>query len=81
MAANAQPISRGPMAEAGWTTATGSTKVRRAAVDPVAAWGETMPANSTPNPTTAITAMAATLWVETTVPRAMKPVPARARPP
>ena len=53
----------------------------RAAVDAVAAWGETMPAKRTPNPTKAITTMAATLWVDTTVPRVMKPVPTKTSPP
>ena len=78
--AMAQPSNRGPMADAGWATATGSTKTSRAAVEALAAWGETIPANSTPNPTTAMTTTAATLSRETAVPRAMKPVPRTARP-
>ena len=73
--AASQPTSRGPTAEAGWATATGSTKTSSAAVDPVAAWGERIPAKSTQNPTTAMATTAATLSVETTVPTAMKQPP------
>ena len=74
------PTSRGPTWSAGWATATGNTKTRRAAVAPVAAWGEMTPANSTPNPTTAIRTTDATLLVETTVPTAMKQTPTTKRP-
>ena len=73
--ANAQPISRGPTAEAGWATATGNTKIKSAAVDAVAASGVTIPAKRTANPTTAITTTDATLCVETTVPTEMKQLP------
>ena len=52
-AASVQPIRRGPMADAGSATATGRTKVSRAAVVAVAAWGATIPAKSTAKPTTA----------------------------
>ncbi len=48
--ANVQPNNRGPTSEAGWATATGRTKVNSAAVDAVAAWGDTIPANSTAKP-------------------------------
>ena len=74
-AAMAQPSRRGPMAEVGWATATGSTKVRRAAVVAAAAAGEAMPANSSTNPTTAIPTTAAASWVEATVPRVMSTAP------
>ena len=53
-AANSQPIKRGPTSPAGWATATGNTKSRRAAVEAVATWGDSMPAKRTANPTTAI---------------------------
>ena len=49
--ASVQPNSRGPIAESGCATATGRTKVRRAAVVAVAARGATIPANSTAKPT------------------------------
>ena len=74
-AAIVHPTRRGPMAEAGCATATGRTKVRSAAVVAVAAWGATIPAKSTANPTSAIVTTAATLWVETTVPSTMKQAP------
>ncbi len=61
------------MADAGWATATGRTKVSRAAVAAVAAWGVTMPAKSTRNPITAMATTAGTLWVDAAVPSAMKP--------
>ena len=70
------PIRRGPMAESGCATATGRTNVRSAAVVAVAAWGATMPAKSTPKPTNAMVTTAATLFVETTVPRTIKQAPA-----
>ena len=53
-AASVHPTRRGPTAEAGWATATGRTKVSRAAVDAVAACGDAMPAKSTTKPTTAM---------------------------
>ena len=74
-AASVHPTRRGPIAEAGCATATGSTNVRRAAVDAVAAGGATMPAKSTPKPTRAMVTTAATLCVETTVPSTMKQPP------
>ena len=74
-AASVHPTRRGPTAEAGWATATGRTKVSRAAVDAVAACGDAMPAKSTTKPTTAIAATAATLCVETTVPSTTKQLP------
>ena len=61
------------MADGGWATATGRTKVNKAAVEAVAARGERMPQKSTRNPTTAIATTAATLWVDAAVPSAMKP--------
>ena len=73
--ASAHPSRRGPRADAGWATATGNTKVRIAAVDAVAACGEKIPEKSTAKPTTAIATTAATLSVETTVPREMRPLP------
>ena len=60
------------MADAGCATATGRTKVRSAAVVAVAACGATIPAKSTPKPTTAMVTTAATLFVETTVPSTVK---------
>ena len=50
-----------------------------AAVDAVAACGETIPARSTANPTAAIAATDATLLVDTTVPRATKQPPTKKR--
>ena len=41
--ASSQPRRRGPTADAGWATATGSTKTRSAAVAAVAARGVTTP--------------------------------------
>ena len=73
--AKAQPSSRGPMAEGGWATATGSTKTSNVAVDAAAACGDTIPANSTANPTTAMTPTAIHLCVETSVPSAIRPLP------
>ena len=80
-AASVQPMRRGPMADAGWATATGRTKVSRAAVVAVAACGATIPVKSTAKPTTAIVTTAATLCVETTVPRTVKQAPTRYSPP
>lgn len=74
-AAHAQPSRRGPMAEAGWATATGRTKMSNVAVDAAAACGDTIPAKSTANPTTAMTPTETHLCVETTVPSAMRPLP------
>ena len=74
-AAIVHPMSRGPMAETGCATATGRTKVSKAAVVAVAAWGATIPAKSTPKPTIPIVTTAATLCVETTVPSTMKQAP------
>ena len=71
-AASVHPTRRGPTAEAGWATATGRTKVSRAAVDAVAACGDAMPAKRTMKPTTAMAATAATFCVETTVPSTTK---------
>ncbi len=75
-AASVHPRSRGPMAEAGCATETGRTNVKRAAVEAVAAGGATTPAKSTTKPTRAMATTAATLWVETSVPSAMKQLPA-----
>ena len=75
--ASVHPSRRGPTADAGCATATGRTKVRSAAVVAVAAWGATIPANSTPKPTTAMVTTASTLFVETTVPRTVKQAPTR----
>ncbi len=77
--ASAHPSSRGPIAEDGWATATGSTNSNEAAVDAVAAWGETMPAKSTTNPTTAMATTDNALLVDTAVPRAMKAAPVTKR--
>ena len=71
-AASVQPTMRGPTAEAGAATDTGRTNVSNAAVEAVAAWGETMPAKRTPKPTSPMATTAATLWLETTVPSTMK---------
>ena len=71
--ASSQPTRRGPMADGGSATATGRTKVSRAAVAQVAIWGATMPAKRTRNPTTAMATTASTWWVDTAVPSAMKP--------
>ena len=79
--ANVQPSNRGPTSEAGWATATGRTNVNSAAVDAVAAWGDTIPVNSTAKPTTAIVMTAATLWVDTTVPSTVKQAPTTKSPP
>ena len=49
--------------------------MRSAAVVAVAAWGATIPAKSTAKPTSAMVTTAATLLVETTVPRTMKQAP------
>ena len=76
-AASVHPTSRGPISEDGAATATGSTKVRRAAVDAVAAAGAAIPAKSTPKPTRAMVATAATLCVETSVPSTVKQLPTR----
>ena len=62
--ASSQPRRRGPIAEAGWATATGSTNMRSAAVDAVAARGVTIPAYRTANPTTAMATTAANSSVE-----------------
>ena len=75
MPAIAQPTSRGPTAEFGAATATGRTKTRRTAVDAVAIVGDTIPANRTANPMTAIVTTAAILWVEATVPSEMRTAP------
>ncbi len=75
-----QPIIRQPTADDGWATATGKTNKSNAAVDAVAARGSTIPAKSTTKPTTAIVTTAATLLVETTVPRMMKTLPATHNP-
>ena len=74
-AAIVHPMSRGPIADTGWATATGKTKVSRAAVVAVAACGATTPAKSTAKPTSAIVTTAATLFVETTVPSTTKQAP------
>ena len=74
-AAIVHPISRGPTAETGCATATGRTKVSKAAVVAVAAWGATIPVKRTPKPTIPIATMAATLCVEATVPSTMEQVP------
>ena len=76
-AAIVHPTRRGPISEVGAATATGSTKVRRAAVDAVAAGGAAMPAKSTPKPTRAMVTTAATLCVETAVPSTVKQDPTR----
>ena len=76
-AASDHPRRRGPISEVGWATATGSTKVRRAAVEAVAAAGAAIPAKSTPKPTRAIVTTAAALWVEATVPSTTKQLPTR----
>ena len=67
------------MAAAGWATATGNTKSKRAAVDAVATCGDTIPRKRTQNPTAAIATTAATLSVETAVPTAMKQPPTSTR--
>src|SRR5665213_3528343 len=63
------------MAEAGAGSATGSTNVKRRAVDPVTARGVTMPANRTANPTTPIAVTDRTAWVEHRVAIVMKTAP------
>ena len=73
--AMAQPIMRHPTADAGCATATDRTNVSNTAVDAVAAWGSTIPAKSTTNPTTPMVATAAALLVDTTVPRAIRTLP------
>ena len=78
--ATTQPSSRGPRSDRGTVTATGSTKSRRAAVEAVAAWGVTIPANSTTKPTTAMATTEATLSVENNVPMMMNPTPTTHRP-
>ena len=74
-AAKAHPSSRGPTALGGWATATGNTNIRRAAVDALAIWGDTIPTKRTQNPTTAISTTAATLSSETTVPKEIRQLP------
>src|SRR5665213_2647766 len=68
------------MAEAGAGSATGSTNVKRRAVDPVTARGVTMPANRTANPTTPIAVTDRTAWVEHRVAIVMKTAPMAHRP-
>ena len=80
-AASVQPMRRGPMADTGWATATGRTKVSSAAVVAVAACGATIPAKSTAKPTTPIVTTAATLCVETKVPSTVKQAPTTYSPP
>ena len=63
------------MAEAGAGSATGSTNVRRTAVDPATARGLTMPANRTTKPTTAMATTARTAWVEHRVATVMRTAP------
>ena len=70
--ANAQPSRRSGMADAVAGSDTGSTKVRRTAVDPVTARGLTMPANRTTNPTTAMATTDRAAWVEHTVATVMR---------
>ena len=77
--AMAQPNSRGPMSDTGPATATGRTKVSNAAVDAVATCGDTIPAYSTRNPTTAMEMTAAALCVETVVAITMNTAPTRNR--
>ena len=81
MPAETQPTSRGPMAVAGAATATGSTKISRAAVDPVAAWGERIPAKSTAKPDHRHRHHAPPPCASRrAVPRTMKQTPTRKRP-
>ena len=63
------------MSDTGAGTATGRTKVSNAAVDAVATWGDTIPAYSTRNPTTAMEMTAAALCVEAAVAMTMKTAP------
>ena len=79
--ASVHPSRRGPMAETGWATATDKTKVSSAAVVAVAICGTTIPVKSTAKPTNPMVTTAATLFVETKVPSAMKQAPTRKRPP
>ncbi len=67
------------MSETGSATATGRTKVSNAAVDAIAACGDTIPAYSTRNPTTAMEMTAAALCVETVVAITMNTAPTKNR--
>ena len=79
-AASVQPTNRGPTCDAGAATATGRTNVKSTAVVAVAAAGATVPAYRTAKPTSAIASTAATLWVDATVPSAMRPLLTAYRP-
>ena len=77
--ARAQPASLVPTAPAGAGTATGRTKVSRAAVAPTAAWGLTAPARSTAKPKTSMPITAVAAWKEHSVPTVTSSVPVAKR--